>query len=133
MRKLAIETDINIQYINSLSPGVGLCLWAHSNNGSIISTGTILGEKKITSETLGRTAAHIMINYIENKIPVDNYLSDQLIPLMAYVDGSSKIRVLEITSHTKTNLDLIQMFTNRKYNISKSHNSFLIELESQIS
>jgi RNA 3'-terminal phosphate cyclase len=132
MRKLAIETDINIQYVDSSSPGVGLCLWAYSNNGAILSTGTILGEKKISSETLGKTAAHIMINYIENKIPVDNYLSDQLIPLMAYVDGSSKIRVLEITSHTKTNLDLIQMFTNRKYNISESHNSFLIEIESQI-
>jgi RNA 3'-phosphate cyclase len=129
-RYLGFDTDIKIQYVDSLSPGVGLCLWAHSNKGSIISSGTILGEKNISSETLGKTASQMMIKYIENQIPVDNYLSDQLIPLMAYVDGSSKIRVLEITSHTKTNLDLIQMFTNRKYHIFENEKSCLIEFES---
>ncbi len=129
-RKLGLETDVKIQYVDSLSPGVGLCLWTCSNNGSILSTGTILGEKKISSETLGKTAAHIMINYIENEIPVDNYLSDQLIPLMAYVDGFSRIKVLEISSHTKTNIELIQLFTNRKYHIFKNENSFIIEFGS---
>jgi RNA 3'-phosphate cyclase len=128
--KLGLESNITIQYVNSLSPGVGVCLWAYSDTGAIISTGTILGERKITSENLGHKAAQIIINYIENEIPVDNYLSDQLIPLMAYVDMPSKIRVLEITNHTKTNLDLIQLFSNRKYNITENQNSFIIEYES---
>jgi RNA 3'-terminal phosphate cyclase len=48
---------------------------------------------------------------------------------MAYVKEPSKIKVLEVTNHAKTNLDLIQSFTNRNYRISKKNNSYLIEYE----
>ena len=68
-----------------------------------------------------------LTKYITKNVPVDNYLSDQLIPLMAYVKGSSKIRVLQITSHTKTNLELIKLFTRREYKINQEKDGFLIE------
>jgi RNA 3'-phosphate cyclase len=126
-RNLKIETNIKFTWVNSNSEGVGLSLWAHSDTGAIISTGTILGEKRISSEKLGVMAANELIKYIQNDIPVDNYLSDQLIPLMAYVKGSSRIRVLEITSHTKTNLELVKLFINRDHTIIKEKNSFIIE------
>ncbi len=127
MKNFSIDTNINYSYVNSLSPGVGLSLWARSDSGAIISSGTILGEKKKSSEQLGFTAAHELIKYIQNNIPVDNYLSDQLIPLMAYVKGNSRIRVLEVTSHAKTNLELIKMFNERNYQINKEKNSYIIE------
>ena len=60
-------------------------------------------------------------------MPVDNYLSDQLIPLMAYIKGPSQIKVLQITSHTKTNLELIKMFTKREYKIKEVKDGFLLE------
>lgn len=128
-RKLKIETDIKYTWVNSISPGVGLSLWAHSDTSAIISTGTILGEKRISSEKLGFIAANELIKYITNEVPVDNYLSDQLIPLMAYVKEPSKIRVLEITNHTKTNLELIKNFKNRDYKITKDKHNFLIEYQ----
>jgi RNA 3'-terminal phosphate cyclase (ATP) len=128
-RKLKIETDIKYTWVNSISPGVGLSLWAHSDTSAIISTGTILGEKRISSEKLGFIAANELIKYITNEIPVDNYLSDQLIPLMAYVKEPSRIRVLEITNHTKTNLELIKNFINRDYKITKDKHNFLIEYQ----
>jgi RNA 3'-phosphate cyclase len=127
--ELSMKADIRINWVNSISPGVGLTLWANSDTDSIISTGTFLGEKGLSSEKLGAMAAKELIHYIKNKIPVDNYLSDQLIPLMAYVKEPSKIKVLEVTNHAKTNLDLIQSFTNRNYRISKKNNSYLIEYE----
>ena len=120
---------IRYNWVNSISPGVGLSLWAQSDSGAIISTGTILGEKRITSEKLGMMAANEILKYINNDIPVDNYLSDQLIPLMAYIKGHSKIKVLEITSHTKTNLDLIKLFNNRNYTIIKDNKHFIIEYQ----
>lgn len=126
-KQLNIETELIISWVKSISPGVGVSLWAHSDSGAIISTGTILGEKKIQSEKLGIIAANTLIQYIKNDIPVDNYLSDQLIPLMAYINEPSKIRVLEITKHAKTNLDLIKLFTNRDYRITKEKNGFIIE------
>ena len=128
-RKLELETDIRFTYVSALSPGVGLSLWAMSDSGSIISTGTILGEKHITSEKLGSIAVEEIFKYIKNRIPVDNYLSDQLIPIMAYTEAHSKIKVLEITSHTKTNLDLIQLFISRNYKIIKKQNYCIIEFD----
>jgi len=127
-KTLGIETDIKDVWVNSLSPGVGLCLWAVSNTGAIISTGTILGEKKLSSEKLGHIAAKEMSKYIQNEIPVDNYLSDQLIPLMAYVKAPSSIKVLEITNHTRTNLELTKRFTNKEYKIEKMRNFYKIHL-----
>ena len=127
-RTVNIETDIKYKWVDSISPGVGLSLWAKSHTGAIISTGTILGEKHITSEKLGIMAADEITKYIIKDIPVDNYLSDQLIPLMAYNKNTpSKIKVLNITSHTKTNLELIRMFTKREYKTYKEKDGFLIE------
>ena len=129
-RNLKIETEIKYTWVNSTSPGVGLSLWAHSDTDAIISTGTILGEKRISSEKLGIIAAEELIKYVKNEIPVDNYLSDQLIPLMAYIkDEPSRIKVLEITNHTKTNLELINKFINRDYKITKEKHYFLIEYQ----
>lgn len=122
-----IETYITYKWVNSESPGVGLSLWANSDIGAIISTGTILGEKNLTSEKLGEFAVKEILKYVENDIPVDNYLSDQLIPLMAYVKNPSRIKILEVTNHVKTNLELIKLFTNREYNILKENNSYIIE------
>jgi len=126
-KEVKIETDIQYKWVDAISPGVGLSLWAHSNTGAILSTGTLLGEKGLSSEKLGTMAANELIKYIKNEIPVDNYLSDQLIPLMAFVNQPSKIKVLEITNHTKTNLEIVKMFTNRNYEITKEKNYFIIE------
>ena len=124
---LKIPTDIKYEWVNSLSSGVGLSIWAKSDRGAIISTGTLLGEKNLSSEKLGSIAVKELLKYINNEIPVDNYLSDQLIPLMAYVRKPSRIKVLEITSHTKTNLELIKKFLERDYNIRKEKNGYVIE------
>jgi len=126
-RELKVETDIKFVWVDSTSPGVGLSLWAHSDTGAIISTGTILGERKIRSEDLGKIAANEIIKYVKNDIPVDNYLSDQLIPLMAYVKKPSRIKIHQITSHTQTNLELVKLFTQRDYRITKENNSFILE------
>ncbi len=128
-KHLRMNIKIDYKYINSMSPGVGLSLRACSDTGAIISSGTILGERNITSEELGKLAANELIKYIKNDIPVDNYLSDQLIPLMGFVNKPSRIKVLELTSHAKTNLELIKLFLNRNYRITKENKHFIIEFQ----
>jgi len=125
-RDLNIETDIKFTWVDSISSGVGVSLWAQSDTGTIVSTGTILGEKRLSSEQLGNIAAKEMIKYIQNEIPVDNYLSDQLIPLMAYIGQKSCIKVSEITNHTRTNLELTKRFTKKDYEIVKFSNYYKI-------
>ncbi|MCK4285419.1 MAG: RNA 3'-phosphate cyclase [Candidatus Lokiarchaeota archaeon] len=124
---LNIETDIKFIWVDSTSPGVGLSLWSISDTDAIISTGTILGERNIRSEVLGKIAAKELTNYIKNDIPVDNYLSDQLIPMMAYTKDPSRIKVLKVTSHTQTNLELVKFFTQRDYHIIKEKSYSIIE------
>ncbi|TKJ19072.1 MAG: RNA 3'-phosphate cyclase [Promethearchaeota archaeon Loki_b32] len=128
-KNLDYNFKIDYNYVHSLSPGVGLSLWASSDTGAIISSGTILGERNITSEKLGELAANELLKYIENGIPIDNYLSDQLIPFMGFVKDPSRIKVLKITNHTKTNLELIKLFLNRNYLIKKENTHFIIELQ----
>ncbi len=125
-RDLNLETDIKFTWVDSISSGVGVSLWAQSDTGTIVSTGTILGEKRLSSEQLGNIAAKEMIKYIQNEIPVDNYLSDQLIPLMAYIGQKSCIKVSEITNHTRTNLELTKRFTKKDYEIVKFSNFYEI-------
>jgi len=93
----------------------------------LISTGTILGERHIPSQKLGIFSSEELMKYINNDIPVDEYLSDQLIPLMAYAKGSSKIKVKEVTSHTITNLELIRKFSGREFKIQQFNKGYTIE------
>jgi RNA 3'-phosphate cyclase len=125
--KLKIELDVKISYIDSLSSGVGLSLWSQSDKGAIISTGTILGDKNISSEKLGRVAADKLLNYILNDIPVDKYLSDQLIPIMAFCRKPSRMKVKRITKHTFTNLELAKLFTGRDYHVINEKNYSIIK------
>ncbi|MCJ7647324.1 MAG: RNA 3'-terminal phosphate cyclase [Candidatus Lokiarchaeota archaeon] len=124
-----VNVNVNCRYVSTHSQGLGLYLWANSDTSAIISTGTILGEKQITSEQLGKLAVKELTKYIKNDIPVDKYLSDQLIPLMVYLKSSSSMKVLEITSHTQTNLDLIKKFSKRNYNIRKENVGYCIEFD----
>jgi len=128
-QKLALKCNIKFDYVKTYSVGVGLCLWAESNTNAIISSGTILGERGVSSEEVGRIAAHKLIKYIKNKIPVDNYLADQLIPIMSMIEKRSQIRVAEITSHLKTNLELLKLFNIGEYKISKENNGILVIVE----
>ncbi|MGV9171269.1 MAG: RNA 3'-terminal phosphate cyclase [Promethearchaeia archaeon] len=126
-KSIPIDTNISHSYVDTLSAGVGLEVWGKSDTDAIISSGTIIGEKRISSEQLGKMAAEKILKYIENDIPVDNYLSDQLIPLMAYVDEPSQIKVLEVTRHTETNLKLLEKFIDREYHIQELGTGFIIE------
>jgi RNA 3'-phosphate cyclase len=125
--KYDYDLALTEKWVDSLSPGVGLCLWAESNNDACISSGTFLGERNLSSEQLGKMAVTNILKYIKYDIPIDNYLSDQLIPLIAYISKPSKIKVLNITNHTKTNLELIKRFSKRQYEIRKEKNAFFID------
>lgn len=128
-KTLNIPADIKYEYVNSLSTGVGVSIWAKSDTGAVISSGTVIGEKGTPSEKVGRMAAENIIKYIQNEIPVGNYLSDQLIPLLGYIKSPSTLKVSEVTSHSRTNLELISRFIPREYNIDEYKNYAIIRFE----
>lgn len=120
--------NITFEIVESISSGVSFLLWTRADNGAIVSSGTVLGEKRLPAERLGTIAAEKLSDCILNEVPVDNYLSDQLIPLMAIIQEPCKIKVREITSHTRTNLEIAKIFTKKPYSIKKTQGGCLIEL-----
>jgi RNA 3'-terminal phosphate cyclase (GTP) len=127
-QKLNFDCDIHQEYVKAYSTGVGLCIWAESDTNSIISSGTVLGEKGLSSENVGKKAANILVEYIKNEIPVDNYLADQLIPIMSIASGLSEIKVREITNHLKTNLEIIKLFNLGEYEINKVTDGYIVRM-----
>ncbi|MCP4761070.1 MAG: RNA 3'-terminal phosphate cyclase [archaeon] len=107
--------EINLEYVKALNPGVGLSIWAEFDSGIILSSGTILGKRGVSSEKVADTAVISLLKQIKSGATVDEYLADQIIPLLYLCRESSCIIVPRITTHMQTNIDLLNMFGKRKY------------------
>ena len=108
-----IMTKINSETSTSLSPGVGITLWAE-NKKSIIGA-AVLGEKGVPSEEIGQTAAKSILKEIESFSTLDIYGFDQILPYMvlAKKNGESVCKVRELSNHASTNMWLLQQFYDK--------------------
>jgi RNA 3'-terminal phosphate cyclase (GTP) len=116
---------IEIGYVDSLSVGSGVTLWAIFSQGEevdpnnpVILGADSLGEKRKKAEIVGQDAANNIIKLIKSEAAVDKYLADQLLPYMALFGG--QIKVSEITNHTKTNMKIIEEFIDMKFKKRKN-------------
>lgn len=108
------DTEIKLKalYRDSLCIGSGITLWADFSN-TIIS-GDALGEKGISSETVGKAAAINLIKELDGA--VDSFTADQLIPYMA-IKGEGEILTSKITPHIIANIKVSEMFLDVKFEI----------------
>jgi RNA 3'-terminal phosphate cyclase (GTP) len=120
--------NLKMKYIKSLSSGVGLSIWAKFRTGAIVSSGTILGKRGISSETVGKTAARNLIKQIKSGATIDSFVGDQLIPLLFICNKKSAFLTSEITRHMKTNISLMEKFVNRNWKIGKMKESWKFEI-----
>lgn len=70
-----------------------------------------LGKRSERIEETGKRAAEELITTIEEGACVDRHSQDQIIILMALAKGPSKVRVGEITLHTKTAIFIVEKLT----------------------
>ena len=122
-----VPLDIQIAYPSSPSVGVGVDLWCSYSSGAILGVGTILGEKKVSSEKVGKHVSLKLIELLKSESTVDEYASDQLLPLLALAEGPSRIRLDVCSSHFTTNLAIIERFIPRESRITKLDSGFLFE------
>ncbi len=106
------EADIDVEFYEKsedphLSPGTGIVLWAKTEEGAILGSNS-LGEKGKPAEKVGREAAERLIRQLRTGQAFDLHLTDQLIPYLALATGKSEITTSELTSHTLTNLKLVE-------------------------
>jgi len=105
--KTGREAKIEVEYVNTLSPGSGLTLWAVGESGVAVG-GSALGKKGKSSEEVGREAAQDLLHTLNNKAIIDRYMADQILPFLAIAGG--KITIPEWTGHAKTNLEVLKKF-----------------------
>jgi RNA 3'-terminal phosphate cyclase (GTP) len=135
LNKLNVPIDIQTEYADTLSPGSGITLWAIFSkdpdeidvNNPILLGSDALGEKGKPSEDVGKQAAEKLIKEIESKAPIDSHTADSLIPFLAMFGG--KIKVSEITKHTKTNIWVCEQFLEKKFDIDEANNIISVKTD----
>jgi RNA 3'-terminal phosphate cyclase (ATP)/RNA 3'-terminal phosphate cyclase (GTP) len=121
------EIQIEKEYVTSNSIGVGVDLCCHFDFGVILGCGTNLGERGVSSEQVGRKIAQELKMLCSGDCTVDEYASDQLLPLMGLALGPSKMKLHHISSHCETNLKTIEKFTSRESKITKTPTGVFLE------
>jgi len=94
------------EYVNTLSYGSGITLWAETEN-SIIGADA-LGEKGKRAEDVGIEAGRKLLEDISSNAALDRYMADQIIPYLALAGGT--VSVSEISGHVKSNIEVVNMF-----------------------
>ena len=107
------------QLQNSPGPGNVIMLEIISENITEVFTG--FGRKGLPAERVPHQAIQSVRKYLNADIPVGTYLADQLMVPMAMA-GGGKFRTLHLTSHSKTNIQVIKKFLDININVEKIDN-----------
>lgn len=112
-RRILPQADIQVTYSPTLSPGSALTLIAEFEY--TVLGADALGRRGVPAETVGQEAAEKLQAELEADATVDVHLSDNLIPWLALVGGAFRVR--EITSHTRTNIWVVEQFLGPTFRI----------------
>ena len=128
LAKPTVNAIHHINYVDSLSPGTGLTIVNKYSAGNLKGC-FVQGEKSLTAENVGKLCWKQWKNLEQNPAAVDIYTADQLIVPMALAEGNSEITISKLTNHTKTNIELIQKFTQAVFNVNKENGHYLISVK----
>lgn len=127
LKSLGCPVDIRTEYCGALSDGSAITLWAVFSKqedeidirNPIRIGADSLGEKGKRAENVGKEAAERLINEIDYGAPVDEYLADNMIPLLGLFGG--KIKVAKISNHALTNMYVVEKFLDIKFNVDEKN------------
>lgn len=103
----------DVQYVDALCAGSSITAHVHCNT---VIGACVLGDKGKKSEDVGKECALMLKKQIDSGAPLDEHMADQILPFIA-LSGAGKIRVAEVTQHTKTNIWVIEKFLPVKFEI----------------
>jgi RNA 3'-phosphate cyclase len=124
-----LVADISVEENKTLSPGTGITIWTDSKE--VILGSSILGERGISSEEIGKNVVNNLLSEINSKTTIDSYAFDQILPYMAIAKGESKCIVKEISNHAQTNMWLIKQFLETDFQAKQEDNNFNIVVNKQ--
>lgn len=106
----------------------GIVLTSKLSSGYILG-GDALGKRGVDAVEVGRTAGEMLRDAIRSGACVDSYTQDQLIVYMALADGRSRVRVGEITLHTRTAIHFAELIAKAKFSIQPDGDQNVIECD----
>lgn len=112
--------DIGIDVREEASTGSSITLYRGFLGASA------LGERGIPAEKVGRYAAKNLYDEICTGAAVDEHLADQLIIFMGLAKGNSKVLASSISSHTSTNISVVEQMLGKKFEIIKNKGSLIL-------
>ena len=116
--KYNVKISVFNEYTQTLSTGVGLLLIANFEN--TILAWDALGEKNKRSEDVAKEAVVGLIKQIESNCTLDEYMSDQILPYLAFSKEKCSFKFPELTEHIETNIWLLEKFLNKKLKIKNN-------------
>jgi len=96
----------------SLGPGNAVVLEIESEHVTEVFTG--FGEKRVSAEKVAEGVAAEAKAYLDAGAPVGEHLSDQLLLPLALAGGGAFVTA-ELSSHARTNMDVIRLFLGTKF------------------
>ena len=121
-----LMSNISVKRYTSVSQGVGITLWIESKD-TIIGT-TVLGERGVSSEEVGKSAGLNLLSEIKSQSTLDVYAFDQLLPYMALAGGTSSCFVKELSNHANTNIWLVKQFLDADFEAKNKEENFKITI-----
>lgn len=112
-----LKVDIHTQRCETYSSGVGITLWIKDSNMFLGSC--VIGERGVSSETVGKKASEKIINEFKNGATLDLYSFDQIVPYLALAveNGISKCYISKVSKHAETNMWLIKKFLDVDFDL----------------
>jgi RNA 3'-terminal phosphate cyclase (ATP) len=106
---------IETAQVRSLSPGTFVFLKVQHEHAA--AGFCALGERGKRAETVGLEAAEELRGFLSSGACLDHHLADQMILYLALAEGQSIITASKISDHLRTNMYVIEQFTDAAFTI----------------
>ncbi|MBI2075768.1 MAG: RNA 3'-phosphate cyclase [Candidatus Aenigmarchaeota archaeon] len=116
-KEFQVVPEIKAEYVDAHSTGGGMDLFVLYEN-SIIGSNSIAEPGK-SAEKVAQEAITNLIENHASDAPIDEHMSDQIIPYMALARGESRVKVSKITAHTLTNIWVCEKFLDVKFDVNE--------------
>lgn len=129
--KSNFKANIKIEQSPSFSAGTGIALWVKSKDTILGST--ILGEKSMSSEEVGKKVVRNLLIEIQSGANLDVHAFDQLLPYIVIsnkYEGTSYI-VRELSTHASTNMWVLKQFFNVDFEVKQNEKNVKIRVKNK--
>ena len=103
-----LQAFLQVEATSSASSGTGIVVWSETEE--TVLGANVLGEKGVSAESVGESAAAQLCNEIMSGATVDRYAIDQLLPYLVYAPKGSACLVRELSNHANTHMWLLKQF-----------------------